>query len=703
MTGQRLAFSLVVGLAGALPAPALAADSSPTPIPEVTIDAKRFNEARDQIQPSLGATSFEFDRSAIEDSSQGENGSFNHLLLQAPGVTQDSYGQLHVRGEHANVQYRINGVQLPEGISVFGQVLQTRLADSVALITGSLPAQYGLRTSGVLDIRTRSGSLDPGGEVSFYGGSHDTIQPSAAYGGSIGNFDYFVTGDYQQNDLGIENPTGSADAIHDHTDQGKGFAYLTDRIDAETRVSLILASVRSQFQIPNNPNQTPTFAVNGVSSLPSALIDENQREITDFGVLTLQKASDDLNWQLSGFSRYSSVLFRPDALADLMFTGIAQDASRKVTSSGVQGDLSYKLNDRHTLRTGLLFQIERTTSDTSSSVLTTDATGAQTSQTPFAINQTLARTGMVGGVYLQDEWHPIEHLTVNYGARFDAVDEFTSENQLSPRVNLVYELTDTTTLHAGYSRYFTPPSFELVSGGLLKAFANTTAAPPNFQNRSPKSERSDYFDAGVTQTVTPELKVTIDGYYKAAHNLIDEGQFGSPILLTVFNYAEARQYGAEFSANYALGHLSLYGNIAYSYARGKNIVTSQFNFDPADLAYIQNNYIHLDHEQTFSASGGASYRIESTKTDLSLDFIYGTGLRRTVDNVPNGSSLPAYTQVNLGVAQQIPNDLVELEARFDLLNLLDEPGQLRDGSGVGVGAPQWGQRRAYYGGLTVRF
>src|SRR3984893_17670667 len=110
---------------------------------DLDVVAKQLDIARQQIQPSLGATVYDFGRQAIETQPQGDNQSFNQLLLQAPGVAQDSFGQLHVRNEHANVQFRINGVQLPEGINVFGQALQTRLANSVALITGSLPGQYG--------------------------------------------------------------------------------------------------------------------------------------------------------------------------------------------------------------------------------------------------------------------------------------------------------------------------------------------------------------------------------------------------------------------------------------------------------------------------------------------------------------------------------------------------------------------------------
>src|SRR3954471_7942584 len=175
---------------------------------DLDIIAKQLDIARNQIQPTLGASLYEFRREAIETMPQGDNAPFNQVILQAPGVTQDSFGQLHVRGDHGNLQFRINGVQLPEGINLFGQSLQTRLANSVALVTGALPAQYGFRTAGIIDIQTKTGTLDPGGSVSMYGGMRDWVQPSFEYGGRVGQVDYFVTADYLHNAIGIENPTG---------------------------------------------------------------------------------------------------------------------------------------------------------------------------------------------------------------------------------------------------------------------------------------------------------------------------------------------------------------------------------------------------------------------------------------------------------------------------------------------------------------
>ena len=168
----------------------------------ITITAQRLNEARNGIQTDVGASTYSIGEVAIQSTPGGDNTLLNQVILQAPDVAQDSFGQFHVRGEHAGIQYRLNGIILPEGISFFGQTLSPRLVESMKLVTGALPAEFGLRTAGIIDITTKSGALDTGGDISFYGGSHSTINPSAEYGGTSGNVTYFVSGDYLTDLLG---------------------------------------------------------------------------------------------------------------------------------------------------------------------------------------------------------------------------------------------------------------------------------------------------------------------------------------------------------------------------------------------------------------------------------------------------------------------------------------------------------------------
>src|SRR6202795_2483469 len=204
---------------------------SPAALDEVVVIAQRLNEARNGIQTQTGASIYVINEAAIAAAPGGDNQLLNQVIMQAPDVAQDSFGQFHVRGEHNGLQYRLNGMILPEGISVFGQSLDPRLISSLTLVTGALPAEYGLRTAGIIDIKTKSGVIDPGGAISLYGGSHGEVAPSINYGGSYGSINYFVSGDFLRNDLGIESPDGRSNPIHDHTTQYHGFGYFEDILD----------------------------------------------------------------------------------------------------------------------------------------------------------------------------------------------------------------------------------------------------------------------------------------------------------------------------------------------------------------------------------------------------------------------------------------------------------------------------------------
>jgi outer membrane receptor for ferrienterochelin and colicins len=709
--GTTAVLALFLNGSTAVAEPTDATDASS--VPEIVVTAQHLDEVRSHIQTQTGASTYTIDSAAIAATPGADNTLLNQLVLQAPDVTQDSFGQLHVRGEHNGLQYRLNGIILPEGISVFGQSLDPRLISSMSVVTGALPAEYGLRTAGIIDITTKSGIQAPGGAVSLYGGSHGTVEPSFYYGGGSGSFSYLVTGSFLRNDLGIESPDGSSNPIHDHTTQYHGFGYFEDILNDENRVALMLGSSVGKFQIPNQNGLQPPLGltVNGVTDYPSQNLNENQREVTQFAALSWQHSAGALDVQTSLTARYSSLTFTPDPMGDLLYTGIAQNAYKQNVAYALQSDAAYRLNDSHTIRTGVFVQSDHSASDTTSQVLLTDATGAPLSDVPTSIVDNSSKTEWIESIYLQDEWKIIPTVTVNYGARFDRFNAFTSAHQVSPRVNIVWQALPDTTVHTGYSRYLSPPPFELVGGKDIALFQNTTSPPNSPVADPPSAEKANYYDLGVQQKIFGNLTVGIDTYYKQSVNLIDEGQFGAPIILTPFNYRYGKQYGAEFTANYTLQNFTAYLNFAAQSAKGKDFTSAQFNFAPEEIAYVAANYIHLDHEQQQTASGGVSYLWHDTR--FSADFLFGSGLRASLPlppgvttayggtDIPNGDHLPSYTQVNTGVSHvfTIPG-AGTLSARFDVINLFDKEYEIRNGTGVGVGAPQFGPRRGFFFGLS---
>jgi outer membrane receptor protein involved in Fe transport len=749
-----------------------------TPAEQALAKNNVFDQSRSNLYTTIGTTSSTQTHATIDALPQGTNTTVEKVLLQAPGVSQDSAasGSLHVRNDHANLQFRINGVMLPDGVTGFGSVLDTGLIGTIALVTGALPAEFGLRTVGLIDITTRADVFNNSGSINLYGGSRGTITPSFEYGGTFGGncptsssstvtkappsssnancfpgVQYFFSGRYLQTTEGIENTLPTLNAIHDFSQQERGFGYMSTFIDPTTRLSLITGTSYNTFQIPNTPGQPvgmngnpPVTSAFGVTTFDSALLNENQREFTQFGVLALQKSAPGFDGQLSYFTRYNNLHFIPDPIGDLLFNGIASDISRQSYSNGMQGDASYVVNAAHTLRAGFTVSAEQAWVDNSS--LVEPAPGGVPIDTPESITDDVAKLAWLAGVYVQDEWKITSQLTMNAGLRFDQMWQFTDANQLSPRLSFTYKPFDNTTFHAGYARYFTPPVLVEAAPANIAAFNNTTGAPNAGQPADPVlPERSHYFDAGVVQKIPfgcygpashdcSNLEIGLDAYYKIAKDLIDNGQFGQALVLSAFNYQKGINEGVELSLKYTNGNFQGYGNLAVAQQRATNVVSNQYLFDntthQADLGgltefqYIATHWIYTDHNQFVTASAGASYTFCGRPataaeafgsasamwptfnswcgTRLSADMIYGSGLRQGDANI---DSLPPYAQVNVGVAREffLPGDTKPTTVRFDVVNLFDTIYEIRSGSGIGVFAPQFGPRRGYYAGITKKF
>jgi outer membrane receptor protein involved in Fe transport len=747
-----------------------AATSAATPVSAAQAKSDAFDQARSNLYTTTGTTSDVISHATIEALPQGANAPVEKILLQAPGVSQDSAasGLLHVRNDHANVQFRINGVMLPDGVTGFGSIFDTNYIGSIALITGALPAEFGMRTVGLVDITTRADIFNNSGTVGVYGGSQGMLTPYFEYGGTFGNtcpnaapapgthtistadcfagVQYFFTGRYLQTNWGLEPPTPAYSPIHDFSQQDRGFAYLSAFADPTTRVSLISGTSYNAFQIPNNPGQPvglngnpPVTSAFGVTSFNSANLNENQTEFTQYGVLAAQKSQNGFDGQLSYFTRYSELRYTPAPIGDLLINGVASTIERTSYTNGVQGDGSYVLNPAHTLRAGFTMSDEQTFVGNSS--LVEPAPGGVAVDAPFTVTDNVSKQGWLAGVYVQDEWKVTNNFTINGGLRFDQMWQYVSANQLSPRINFTYKPFEFTTFHAGYARYFTPPVLVEAAPANIALFNGTTGAPASGGTSPVLPERSHYFDAGIVQNIPfgcgkpaakdcTDLDLGVDAYYKIATDLIDNGNFGQALVLSAFNYARGYVEGIEFSGKFHSGYFQAYANLAISQEKATQVVSNQYLFDNVtpladlggltELQYIDTHWIYTDHTQLVTASAGASYQFCGRAayagetfdllgsngwrwcgTRLSADMIFGSGLRSGDANI---STVPPYTQFNVGIAREflLPSDPNAVTVRFDIVNLFDSTYVIRDGTGIGVFAPQYGPRQGFFVGVSKK-
>jgi outer membrane receptor protein involved in Fe transport len=657
--------------------------------------------ARQQIAPNIGATSYTQTPAQIQNIPGGSNAPFQQVLLRAPGVVEDSFGQEHVRGEHANLTYRINGVLLPQPISQFAQELDTRLVDSVSLVTGSLPAQYGFHTAGIVDVQTKSGDTLSHNELSLYGGSFDTFNPSVQVGGTSGKLDYFVTASYLHSNIGIENPLPTYRALHDYTNQYRAFGYFSYRLDPENRVSLLMNGTIADFELPNSRGLPQAFTLAGTPTFDSTQLNDTQNEQEYYTVVSFQHTDEKVSYQLSGFTRYAQISFKPDSTGDLIFNGVSSGIYNSYFTNGVQFDASYILNDQHTVRGGFIADYTGEKFDSNTGVFPVDAMGAQSSDVPIYISDESPNHAIEAGFYLQDEWRITPKVTVNYGFRYDRFDaNFDNEDQLSPRVNLVWKMDDKTTFHIGYARYFVPPPVQNATLTTVNKFNGTTNEAGVKLADNPVCERSNYYDIGIQRKLTDECTVGVDGFYKQSRNLIDLGQFGSALIETPFNYAAGKVYGAELSTQYQHDGFSAFGNLSWAETRAHDINSQQFQIDPDEFAFIKDHSIKLDHQAEFSGAAGVAYQWKNDR--IYADIIYSSGLR---SGFANTGQVPAYHPVNVGYEHMWRNGPGGHAMRFrvDVVNVFDEKYEIRDGSGIGVGAAQFGERLGVFAGTAYEF
>ncbi len=231
----------------------------------------------------------------------------------------------------------------------------------------------------------------------------------------------------------------------------------------------------------------------------------------------------------------------------------------------------------------------------------------------------------------------------------------------------------------------------------------TSGATPSTLNDPLKIERANLFDVGAAQDLFGGLKVGVDLYYKFARNGVDFGQFGAPIITIPFNYRIVANRGIELTTTYENEPFSYYGNLAIARQQAKGIESAQFNFAPADLAFVNSHGIQTDHSQLMTASAGLSYLWERTR--FSVDLLAGSGTRTTRPGGPiNGGSLPSYEQVNLGISHRFELPHVgAIKVRFDVINLFDEIYLLRSSTSIGAFAPAFGPRRTFYAGVAKEF
>src|SRR5271155_4662850 len=245
-----------------------------------------------------GANEYATSAADIAAGPKGKTAPLTDVLAQMPGVAIDQNQQIHIRNtEGPQFQYQINGVLIPLDINTnppFISMLNPMFIQRLDLLDGVLPSRYSYATGGVVDIRTKDGCEQPGGDLSVTAGQLDTVQPSAQYAGCVGALSAYVSGIYDQGNNAFSSATPGPDPIHDRTQQGELFGFFSYPLNAETNLSVLLSAAASDNQLPNVGNLMPQYMLGGGTNIPSSAAINSYLNFSDeLAVISLSSTPSD--------------------------------------------------------------------------------------------------------------------------------------------------------------------------------------------------------------------------------------------------------------------------------------------------------------------------------------------------------------------------------------------------------------------------
>lgn len=663
------------------------------------------------IQYKASSETYQLSRKDIESLPRGNNNDVSEVLLTVPSVAYGALKQTHVRQDHAGQQFRIDGIPIPDSVSgTFADILPPRAWERADMILGGMEAQYGNKTTLLVDITSKSGTKPGFGSMQLFGGSNETLNPSFEYGGTVGEkFRYYGLNSFITTNRGIEPPTLGYTNNHNQSEKNNTYLRGDYQHDIRSNFSWIFLNSVAKYQIPTIPNLAANPDVlallPGFTPGASQNVDQFQKENNQYSQLVWRHDLDAVKFFSLGlyFRRGEADFHTPanNALAYADDVNSAQTANQRRTAytGGVRLDHTWVLNSQHLLKTGL--QVDYTNANNQAQIFAFDTSGGAPAGPVLSLQSSNRNIQTRQEFWVQDQWSPHDQWTFNLGVRGDIIQGFYNEGQVSPRLGATYKHNQSNVFHAYYGRLFTPPNVEQIAFVNLNT-QNTTAAPDDPTGFRPRAERSHYFEVGSFHAVSQYATLQLTGYYKLDHYMSDAGQFGSTPMLNYFSFQNGWKRGIDGSLKVQFtDKLTGRGNVGWGQCKGYGLQSGQYLLDSKEIGDINSKGgVFCDHSQFVTSSAVVTYRLLE-RTNVTGQMLYGYGLRDSADDdaKTNSSHSPSYTVYNASLTHVIPLpwENQKMLLGFDIINLLDQQYFYNTGEGsIGLGIAHAGAPRSYF-------
>jgi hypothetical protein len=623
------------------------------------------------------------------------------VVATLPGWATEDNGLLHVRGTDDGFLYVLDGVPVYERLDQLnglGPDLTT--VESVNVITGYVPAEFGYKAGGVIDVRSSSITDNWLGTMQVAQGTdRDTTGALSAAGKPAPQLTMMFAATAQRSERFLD-PV-HPDNLHNHGAMAGVTGQLMWAPSAANVVSANLAAGQMDYDVPNTEAQQ------------DALQDQRQRVGRQYGTVSWQRVwSADTVSQIAGYVRSSE-----STLTGSTFdTPVFADAHRTLARVGAIAGISRRI-DSHTVKAGV--EVQRLGLDESFQFAVTDPEAAEDAglsdeaiefdeQHPFSFSG--ETTPVLWSMFVQDEWLATNRLTISAGVRFDESRLMLLRRQVSPRVGAAYRAAAGTVLRGSVSRFFQPPQPEnLLLSSSEEARALSPFAEDGAEGGAPvEPERQWAYEAGANHQLGARLRLDAAVWHRSVVEAADPNVFGGTTIIFPNAVARGRATGVDLRIEAPRrGSWSGYFNLSVGAVRQNGPITGGL-FLEDDVAEVASGEEFIpDHDQLVVAGGGATWTHSRSGASVSAVIRYesGTPLERSEEDEDELRERPGAEMVDFDRGRVAPRTVASILAdlpiwkrgrrsasvRASVLNLLDDRYAYNFGnpfSGTHFGAPR---------------
>jgi len=554
------------------------------------------------------------------------------MVASTPGFVTDDNGRMHPRGSESQVQYVVDGVPVTDNMSaIFSTSLDARTLRTVEVLTGGIPAEFGDRLAGVINVNTRSGLEGPTqGGLSFSGGSFSTGEIAADFATHTKKFGFLTNLSTTTSQRYLDPP--SIDNFHNFGRTAKAFFRLDYQFDQNNSIRSVLTFGGSNFQVPNRLVQE------------LAGQDQRQRLRDNSQNITYQHIfSPNTVGQFSFFHRNSHARL----LSNPSSTPVVAFQDRTLKNYGGIGSLSLTRGS-HNIKFGGQATITPVNENFSfyPTVVFDDIVDENGSIFPNPINNFDAahpflfagkKTGRTLSAYVQDRFTVFKNFTLDAGLRYDNYRLLISEQALSPRIGFAYFIPRTnTTLHASYNRLFQPPPAENL---LLASSREAAAISPIAVLQGTATvlpilpDKQHAFEVGAQQLLTKSFRASVTLYQKRIKNFSDKDQFFETGVIFPITISSGRVTGEEVRIE-STDIRGFQGFVSYANARAYGVTPINGGlFLGEDTQSLQTNGLIFanDHDQRNEAQFQLSYNHRRSGLYATFNGRYDSGVPTDVE------------------------------------------------------------------------